>query len=294
MRLKLYRAATLALAMSEVRAELGAEALILGTRRTPAGVEVTAALEAEAAAPLAAPDPERAESLRWHGLPGALAVRLGSGPLEDALRGNLGFAAIDLSRGARPLLVAGPPGVGKTLTVARLAARLVLAGQAPLVISADAQRAGAAEQLAAFTRVLGLTLIAAHDAMTLARALARRVDGAPVLIDTGGLNPFCARSQAGVAGLAAAASGQVALVLPAGLDAAEAADTATAFKAAGATALVATRLDTARRLGGVLAAAAILPLAEAGVGPDAAHGLVPATPELLAARLATTPVRRAA
>ena len=45
MRLKLYRAATLSQAMARVRAELGVEALILGSRRVGDGVELTAALE---------------------------------------------------------------------------------------------------------------------------------------------------------------------------------------------------------------------------------------------------------
>ena len=78
------------------------------------------------------------------------------------------------------------------------------------------------------------------------------------------------------------------LVLPAGLDPAEAADLARAFAAAGANLLVATRLDLAHRLGGVLAAASAgLALTEAGIGPGAADGLLPITPEWLAARLLT-------
>ena len=78
------------------------------------------------------------------------------------------------------------------------------------------------------------------------------------------------------------------LVLPAGLDPAEAADQAQAYVAAGARLLVATRLDLARRLGGTLAAAGRgLALAEAGIGPGAADGLLPITPAWLAARLLT-------
>jgi flagellar biosynthesis GTPase FlhF len=45
MRLKLYRAPTVAAAMALVRAEFGSDALILSTRRAGGGVEVTAALE---------------------------------------------------------------------------------------------------------------------------------------------------------------------------------------------------------------------------------------------------------
>ena len=47
MRLKLFRAATMAEAMARVRAELGAEAIILATRQVAEGIELTAALEAE-------------------------------------------------------------------------------------------------------------------------------------------------------------------------------------------------------------------------------------------------------
>jgi len=52
--------------------------------------------------------------------------------------------------------------------------------------------------------------------------------------------------------------------------------------------LVATRLDLARRLGGIVAAAGVgLALTEAGVGPGAADGLQPITPAWLATRLTT-------
>lgn len=85
------------------------------------------------------------------------------------------------------------------------------------------------------------------------------------------------------------------MVLPAGLDAGEAADLAGAYAACGARLLAATRLDLARRIGGVLAAAgAGLALAEAGIGPGAADGLVPMTPDLLATRLMRVPELSAA
>ncbi len=77
--------------------------------------------------------------------------------------------------------------------------------------------------------------------------------------------------------------------MSAGTDPGEASDMAALYAAAGARPLVATRLDVARRLGGVLAAAAAGgPLAEFGIGPGAADGLVPATPAALAHRLMQT------
>lgn len=272
--------------MAQVRAELGGEALILATRRVDDGVEVTAALEPEDILP--PPDPATERMLAWHGVPGTLAAQLATGSLETSLAGTLRFAALALDAGDAPLLLAGPPGVGKTLTVARLATRLVMAGVMPLVITADGRRAGATEQLAAFTRLLGLTLIVASTPVTLARALARREDGAPVLIDAPGIDPFDPAQRDEIAGLASTVGAVTALVLPGGVDAAEASDIAGAFAEGGASLLVATRLDVARRLGGVVAASHSggLALAEAGVGPGAADGLTPLTPVILAARLA--------
>ena len=235
MRLKLYRASGVTEAMARVRAELGLDALILATRKVPGGVELTAALEPEDDLPVALPDPERQRMLRWHGVPDRLAEKIATGALETALERTMRFGALDLSsESPQPLLLAGPPGAGKTLTVARLATRLVMAGAQPLIITTDGRRAGATEQLAAFTRLLGLTLIVASHPATLARALLRRVPGAPVLIDAPGTDPFDPSQNDEVAGLAVTANATTALVLPAGMDPAESADLAAAFATAGA------------------------------------------------------------
>jgi flagellar biosynthesis protein FlhF len=290
MRLKLYRARDVAAAMAQVRAELGVDALILSTRRVGDGVEVTAALETTAppAPTPAAADPAREAALSWHGVPMPLLRGLLHGGLAEALRGSLGFTPLPLAPGEPPLLLIGPPGSGKTLTAAKLATRLVLAGQAPLVITADGKRAGATEQLAAFTRLLGLQLVVAHNPVTVARALTRRQGAAPVILDGPGSDPFDPAQRDELAALAASAGARTALVLPAGLCPAEASDLAASYAELGASLLVATRLDLARRLGGVLAAADAgnLALTEAGIGPGAADGLTALTPESLAERLA--------
>jgi flagellar biosynthesis protein FlhF len=287
MRLKLYRAATVPLAMARVRAELGEDALILATRRVADGVEVTAALEPEesGAPPLKImrADGATLAALTWHGVPATMLSRLQSAPLAAALAATLHFAPLALAPGAPPLLFAGPPGAGKTLTVARLATRMVLEGGSPLVITADARRAGAVEQLAALTRLLGLGLVVADNPVAVVRAVARRPSGTVVLLDLPGTDVFDETEQEDLATLTSTLGATTVAVLPAGLDAAEATDLATAYRAAGTTRLVATRLDCTRRLGSVLAAAeAGLALAEFGVGPGAADGLVAAGPELLA------------
>lgn len=290
MRLKLFRAPAMAAAMAQVRAELGPDALILGTRRVAGGVEITAALEPNDPLPPSPPDPARLAALQFHAVPAALHASLQAGALDAALALALSFDSLPLAADAPPLLLSGPPGAGKTLTVARLATRLVLAGAMPMVITADGKRAGATEQLAAFTRLLGIDLIVASHPVTLGRALARRQDGTPVLIDAPGCDPFDPAQVEELTALATTASARIVLVLPGGIDPAEAADLGAAYAAAGATQLVATRLDLTRRLGGVVAAAAggRLALTEAGIGPGAADGLVPLTPAFLAARLLQT------
>jgi flagellar biosynthesis protein FlhF len=275
-------------AMATLRAELGEEAVILATRRVAGGVEVTAAQEAEdeplviapAIAPAALPP-----ALARHNMPAALAQRLAGGPLASALAQQFRFARLPLEAG--PLLLAGPPGAGKTTTAAKLATRLVLAGTPPLLVTADGRRAGAAEQLAAFARVLNLPLAVAATPAALAKALVRRAEGQPILVDLPGCDPFDAAGARRHAALAEAARGATVLVLPAGLDAEEAAETARAFHLLGCRHLLPTRLDAARRLGGVLAAAAAADLAftEAGTAAEVATGLTPMAPDWLAERL---------
>ena len=341
MRLKTYRAGSVTLAMAMIRAELGADALILSTRRISGGVEVAAGLEhadedeppelpsalpprpARALpctvaplpphhlAPTQAPRPDAehprqssqsrarwqpppltggrpetndvAHGLTWHGIPPALANQLAGGDLAEGLADLLRFATLPVAAEA-PLLLAGAPGAGKTLTIARLATRLVLAGHRPLVISADGRRAGAAEELAAYTRLLGLELIVANKPASIARALLHRAPGAPVLIDTAGLNPFDPMQIEAVCALGAAAGAEIVLVLAAGQNAQEAAEQAEIFAAVSVQHFVPTRLDMTRRLGAIVLAAHAggLALSEAGTGSGATDGLSPLTPASLA------------
>jgi flagellar biosynthesis protein FlhF len=113
------------------------------------------------------------------------------------------------------------------------------------------------------------------------------------LIDTAGCDPFNTDQARHLHQLVIQAGADMALVLPAGFDAAEAGDLARAFAALGARHLLPTRLDAARRLGSVLMAAKAGPLAltEAGIGPEVADGLEALTPAGLATRLLATPDR---
>lgn len=95
-----------------------------------------------------------------------------------------------LERGGRVALV-GPTGVGKTTTVAKLAARFALRhgrNQVGLICT-DRFRVGAHEQLYTFGSLLGVPVQAAASAADLARSLASFADRKLVLIDTAGMSP---------------------------------------------------------------------------------------------------------
>ncbi|MGQ0662561.1 MAG: GTPase [Pseudomonadota bacterium] len=308
MRLETYIAPTLAEAMKEIRAELGGEAVMVAAEsRTRAGVRVVAALEAPDPAPAARPAwlaaarsvtamrPQEggdrlASALAFHGVPLALATRLDAGKLGTTLATRLAgvfrFANLLDRRSATPVLIAGPPGAGKTLVVAKLAARAVFARRPVRVLTADMARAGGAGELAALTRILDVELSTADGPAALVACLAATRDdpGSLVLIDTPGINPHRAVELAELASLIAAAAADPVLVLPSGGDARESAETAQAFSAMGCTRLVVTRLDAARRLGGALAAANAggLAFAEASATAAVAHGLMPLDPGRLA------------
>lgn len=302
MRLRVFRASTSAQALARARAELGEDALILATRRVGGEVEVTAAVGDADDTPIASIPPVSpgqtaaawdAAALRAHGVPEACLARLArTRPLAETIAETFRFAALPLAAG-RVVILCGPPGAGKTLTTAKLATRLRLAGVTPTVIAADGRRAGAVDQLAAFTRLLGLNLVVAPDIPRLAKAIARRAPDSPTLVDYAGTDPFSDQDGTELAALIQAVGAEAVLVLPAALDAEEAGEIAQAMASRGVRHLLPTRLDLARRLGSVLAAASAgLALGEGGIGPGAADGLIALDPALLETWLLSAPAAR--
>ncbi len=97
-----------------------------------------------------------------------------------------------------------------------------------------------------------------------------------LLIDTPGLNPFKPSDLGLLSTLLEASGGQPVLVLAAGCGVADCGEIGHTYAALGARRLLATKLDAARRLGGMLAAAAAgLAFCEAGIGPTIGQGLGP-------------------
>ena len=93
-----------------------------------------------------------------------------------------------LSKGGAVALV-GPTGVGKTTTIAKLAAKFAMLHGSDNValITTDTYRIGAHEQLATYGRIMGCTVKVARDDAELAQYLYQLRSKRLVLIDTAGM-----------------------------------------------------------------------------------------------------------
>lgn len=175
--------------------------------------------------------------------------------LSAVFDARLAFAPIP-NKPRRPVMLVGAPGVGKTVTAAKLAARAKLAGEAVAVSTTDTLRSGAIEQLAKLLGLMGTKLGTADAPETLEGLLARGAKAeAAMFIDTPGTNVFAMGERRDLRRFMAAGDIEPVLVLAAGGDAAEMADQAKLFAEIGVRRFIVTRLDAARRLGGMLTAA---------------------------------------
>ena len=302
MRLRNFTAPSMQEAMTLVREALGPDAIIVSTDDEAGGVRVTAALdEAEPKPPRIADTDitdELSEALAANGVPGPLAEKLLMASLSfeshdvlvalaGALAAVYAFAPIPDQGRSRPLMLVGPPGAGKTMGVAKLAARAVMAKRPVGIVTADTVRAGAIEQLAAVARILGVELKTAESTSRLATIARDAEPDTLTLIDSAGVNPYNAADRRELSAMIAAAGAEPILVLPAGGDALDTIDLARIFRDLGCSRMAVTRLDLTHRLGSVLAAAdaARLGFAEAGVAPEIADGMIPFNPVVLARRL---------
>jgi flagellar biosynthesis protein FlhF len=221
-------------------------------------------------------------ALAFHGLPQrlsstlcALAVKMGEDDaalaLARALDARLSFRPLaDLP--PVPVMLVGGPGVGKTVTTAKLAARARLKGHTVRVITTDTLRSGAVEQLSKLLNVVHLDAETADSPKALSAWLKAQREGqkpVAIFVDTPGTNALSAGERADLARFIKAGEMEPVLVQAAGADCAEAAADAETYAALGVRRMITTRLDAARRIGSLIAAAdaASLAIAEVSLSP---------------------------
>jgi flagellar biosynthesis protein FlhF len=183
----------------------------------------------------------------------------------------------------------GPTGVGKTSTIAKIAARWVLnrGAQDLALVSADNSRIGAHEHLQSIARLLGVPSYGVENIAALPTLLADLGRRRLVLIDTAGIGQRDARLAEELRTLSAVGNRlETALVLAASSQAGAIEQTLQRFAPIAPAACVLTKLDEAASLGGVLSAVvrSQLPIAYVSEGQRVAEDLHPARGHRLVAR----------
>ncbi len=338
MRVKMFSAPTMALAMEEVRHALGPDAIIISTHEATRGrgVEIRAAIERRAIpahprrtidATEISPDdiksaPEESsargpapadtssgvntqnmkllrKALAQHGFSRPLGhavleacQTISETDLEETLARviDMRFSMEPIAQFPnRPIMLVGAPGVGKTATTAKLAARAVLQGLETHLITTDTLRTGAVDQLDALAQVMGRSAATAATPGAL-KNITEGLAAAPTLsvfIDTPATNPYNAKEIDDLAAFARAANAEPVLVIAAGHEGAELIETIKSFAPLGVARAIVTRLDAARRLGSIFSAidACHLTLAHYSQSPYIGAGLECFTPQDVAQRI---------
>lgn len=173
-----------------------------------------------------------------------------------ALGGRIAVVGEDLVNKGGVFALIGPTGVGKTTTVAKLAARFALryGRRHVALITTDTYRIGAREQLLTFGEILGIPVDSAASREELAALLQEHARKRLVLIDNAGLSQRDLRLAAQLSDLACIPLIRSYLVVSAGSHPAGLDEIFRAFGRARLQGCVVTKLDEAVTLGPVLGA----------------------------------------
>lgn len=152
----------------------------------------------------------------------------------------------------------GPTGVGKTTTLAKLAAQATLDyGRSVSVITLDTFRVGAVEQWRRYAELLGIAFFVAEDATTFKRQVEAQ-DTDLVLVDTAGTSTHDHTANARLREALSCVRGnqtEVLLTLPAWIRARDAERVTASYDTMGLTGLIMTKVDEAEQFAGCLHAA---------------------------------------
>ena len=205
--------------------------------------------------------------------------------LSDLLVRGLAPSSTLIKEQLQVVALIGPPGAGKTATIAKLAVREGLAKSRPIqILDLDDQRIGGGDQLQTICALLGVPYQRLSGPGSLMDVLGRARTPGLVLIDTPGLSRQDSTELAVLGlGLGAFASIERHLVLPCTLRFAELTRFWNTFRVCHPSHLLLTRADESLCFGPAWSLAKMinLPLSWIATGRRIPEGLVEATPELL-------------
>lgn len=180
---------------------------------------------------------------------------------QEGARGNplAGSAAVSGSRGPRVLALVGPTGVGKTTTIAKLAAIYTVGmsgekSRSVRMITIDNYRIGAKQQIETYGNIMGVPVSCVETAEDLRKTLAFYSDADLVLVDTIGKSPRDAVRLAEMQRIIAACGpfAEVHLALAATTKTSDMAEILRQFEPFAYRAVVLTKLDETIRLGNAI------------------------------------------
>jgi flagellar biosynthesis protein FlhF len=176
----------------------------------------------------------------------------------QVLARKLPLAKEDLAEMHGVFALVGPTGVGKTTTIAKIAARFALRHGIDQfgLVTTDAYRIGARDQLMTFARILGTPMRVANSPQQMCDVLDGMRDKRLVLIDTAGMSHRDTRLMQQFEALRVDGHRlRTLLVLSAASDHGHLRRAAEVFRAARPIALIATKVDEATSLGPILSVA---------------------------------------
>ncbi len=165
---------------------------------------------------------------------------------------------VDLAAGSRRVVaLVGPTGVGKTTTLAKIAALTALFGRKRVAfITADTYRIAAVEQLRTYAEIIGVPCEVVYTPSEMRQAVASLDDRDLVLIDTAGRSPRSGMHMAELrAFLEAAQVDEAHLVLSMTTRPRDLMETVERFAPCGANRLIFSKLDETTHLGAILGVA---------------------------------------